>query len=807
MALCNVTGTVYLPNGQLARSRTIVFRRVNQKVTAEYLGTVLPDDVIAKTSTSGQIAVALLTGYYSVHAEGGYIGRAVVPDSGSADMSDILDASVIPETPPVWYLQALEARDEAVDAAESVAGVQDDIDRAVADSGAAFAIALAADAKATEAQAAAQAATQMDLCLTTNFLAGLGSWTNSFPTRATMSLVGSDMVLTKIGSSVAFFEDAPVLRGGFGGRNMQMTVDVTRTSSVTSTMVVWIGVVTGPTADGVGATETGTIFRISAPLGVRVKRTVNLSVPLDRPYGRVRIKLVSGQTGDVLTVHSVSVQDSRVSAPYIDVKRGRVDMSALIESPSDPADRVTAGEANGALIEAGLSESISTGRTVVIPRGSYPTDQIIMPGAGGWSLEMEDGAVLRPASANYGGFFRQSNYGTEGAFMRNVKIYGLHIDPFTEIVDGVETPFAGNGFVGRIEDIPELYDFRFVYSRDQAMLIALVNSQLDGLYFYTEDTGGGTGGLRWNCGFESVIRSVRGQSGDDALMMYGDGIYNGASPHASEYVGQTLGMTRCGIVDAAVGCARARMLIIATTGVTAGDIDSLEEGGDVIDCFARGISSVGKDFLSTVVVTSSSERVVRGLDLQVQTKTEYSIAEYGPKSDWRRPPYVLTLNGHIKGVTADLRVETPEAAYAAIINDVARSGGGTYAPDNVRLRLSGVMGDFVANTYGANYVETGGYSDTKSGLVRIHAATNCVVDLSGIDGGDNRHGVVATQTRNLKVIGNAALNTSVDATSRYVVYAPDAVADVDDNVMHGVGRFVSSWLPDPTTPQKREPFR
>lgn len=67
MALCNVTGTVYLPNGQLARSRTIVFKRANQKVTAEYLGTVLPDDVIAQTSTSGKITVALLTGVYAVH--------------------------------------------------------------------------------------------------------------------------------------------------------------------------------------------------------------------------------------------------------------------------------------------------------------------------------------------------------------------------------------------------------------------------------------------------------------------------------------------------------------------------------------------------------------------------------------------------------------------------------------------------------------------------------------------------------------------------------------------------------------------
>ena len=103
MALCNVTGTVYLPNGQLARSRTIVFKRTDRRVTAEYLGTVLPDDVLAQTSTTGQIAVSLLTGNYSVHTEGGYIGRVGVPDETAAYFADLIEIGEIPAVPPAWF--------------------------------------------------------------------------------------------------------------------------------------------------------------------------------------------------------------------------------------------------------------------------------------------------------------------------------------------------------------------------------------------------------------------------------------------------------------------------------------------------------------------------------------------------------------------------------------------------------------------------------------------------------------------------------------------------------------------------------
>src|SRR5690606_20643885 len=66
-------------------------------------GTVLPDDVLAQTSTSGQIDVSLLTGYYNVHSEGGYIGRVGVPDETAADFADLIEIGEIPAVPPAWF--------------------------------------------------------------------------------------------------------------------------------------------------------------------------------------------------------------------------------------------------------------------------------------------------------------------------------------------------------------------------------------------------------------------------------------------------------------------------------------------------------------------------------------------------------------------------------------------------------------------------------------------------------------------------------------------------------------------------------
>lgn len=121
MALCRVTGTVYLPNGSLAVNRQIVFRREKKDITAEYLGALFPDDVWQFTNAQGQIDVTLLTGRYVAFAQApqrAYFGIVTVPDAPTANFADIIGDFEIPETPPVWYNQALQARDDAVAATD-----------------------------------------------------------------------------------------------------------------------------------------------------------------------------------------------------------------------------------------------------------------------------------------------------------------------------------------------------------------------------------------------------------------------------------------------------------------------------------------------------------------------------------------------------------------------------------------------------------------------------------------------------------------------------------------------------------------
>lgn len=124
MALCNVTGTVYLPNGDVASRREVVFYKLPDNVTADYLGAVVPEPIIVRTDSAGDLDVNLITGNYYGHVQSRngkekYPFRAIVPEATTADFADLI-AAVDPVEPlPAWLQQALQARDEAVQAADS----------------------------------------------------------------------------------------------------------------------------------------------------------------------------------------------------------------------------------------------------------------------------------------------------------------------------------------------------------------------------------------------------------------------------------------------------------------------------------------------------------------------------------------------------------------------------------------------------------------------------------------------------------------------------------------------------------------
>lgn len=138
MALCRITGTVYMPNGEPAAVRWVTFvKDVGENVEAGYLGAISPDPIRTRTNTDGSIDVSLLTGYYYGHIESRgnsreYKFRVGVPDAAAAQFSDILDiVSGIVEV-PAWLEQAFQARDDAEASAARVdLGA---LDEAVADS-------------------------------------------------------------------------------------------------------------------------------------------------------------------------------------------------------------------------------------------------------------------------------------------------------------------------------------------------------------------------------------------------------------------------------------------------------------------------------------------------------------------------------------------------------------------------------------------------------------------------------------------------------------------------------------------------
>lgn len=89
MALCTVTGAVYFPSGELARSRVFVFSQISKNISADEGGVIVPYDVWVKSSASGQIEVDLLDGAYTMMS-GAYSAKAIVPDANTATLSEVL---------------------------------------------------------------------------------------------------------------------------------------------------------------------------------------------------------------------------------------------------------------------------------------------------------------------------------------------------------------------------------------------------------------------------------------------------------------------------------------------------------------------------------------------------------------------------------------------------------------------------------------------------------------------------------------------------------------------------------------------
>ena len=101
MALCNITGLVYLPSGEPARSRTFVFVPAQGNIFPDMFGAVIPSAVWAKTDRDGFLNVTLLDGRYSVGSDA-FNGAITVPDAESATFYEVLGGGgTVPAAPTV----------------------------------------------------------------------------------------------------------------------------------------------------------------------------------------------------------------------------------------------------------------------------------------------------------------------------------------------------------------------------------------------------------------------------------------------------------------------------------------------------------------------------------------------------------------------------------------------------------------------------------------------------------------------------------------------------------------------------------
>ena len=88
MALCTITGFVYMPNGQPAADRLFKFKPSRKGIVADYFGAVVPEVIESTTDSLGFLTVQLLTGNY-VAFSALYNGPVVVPDAEEASLYEV----------------------------------------------------------------------------------------------------------------------------------------------------------------------------------------------------------------------------------------------------------------------------------------------------------------------------------------------------------------------------------------------------------------------------------------------------------------------------------------------------------------------------------------------------------------------------------------------------------------------------------------------------------------------------------------------------------------------------------------------
>lgn len=135
MALCKVTGTLYLPDGSVAKDYAVFLQRTDKRVTADYLGAVVPQLVRVLTSATGTVDFDILTGTYrgvarpsnAIGTSVGYEFSFAVPDATTASFESCIDAIAPAQPTPPWLQRVEDAVADAEQAAADAEAVADSL--------------------------------------------------------------------------------------------------------------------------------------------------------------------------------------------------------------------------------------------------------------------------------------------------------------------------------------------------------------------------------------------------------------------------------------------------------------------------------------------------------------------------------------------------------------------------------------------------------------------------------------------------------------------------------------------------------
>lgn len=102
MPVCNVSGTLILPTGELAENLEVVIKRREKNVFAQAAGVIVPESFCARTNDNGLLEFAALPGNYSaeilIEKTRVVTFLIAVPFSASANLADIINVAE-PPTP------------------------------------------------------------------------------------------------------------------------------------------------------------------------------------------------------------------------------------------------------------------------------------------------------------------------------------------------------------------------------------------------------------------------------------------------------------------------------------------------------------------------------------------------------------------------------------------------------------------------------------------------------------------------------------------------------------------------------------